>query len=136
MDQMGWFLISRHALGQFSKLLLEVSVYECGCSLHLVSVGSNIVATSAHVRTMRSAWTFWPMYVADMSRFDWLIWGLVTMQGCFENQERCEGLNTQPFVFQNKVRSKCGQNLLFDFTIALCEAVASRRGEVKGLFRI
>ena len=43
---MGWFLISRHALGQFAKLLLEVSVYECGCSLRFVSVGSNIVCTS------------------------------------------------------------------------------------------
>src|ERR1035437_6530854 len=135
MDQMGWFLISRHALGQFAKLLLEVSVYECGCSLRFVSVGSNIVATSAHVRTKRSAWTFWPMCRADIIRFDCLIRGVVTMQGRIENQERCEGLNTQSFVFQNKVRSKCGQNLLFDFAIAVCEAVASRRGKVKGLFR-
>ena len=59
---MGWFLISRHALGQFSKLLLEVSVYECGCSLRFVSVGSNIVPTSAQL--------------AKMANFDPLKWRL------------------------------------------------------------
>src|ERR1017187_6469695 len=80
------------------KLLLEVSIYECGGPGRLVSVGSNVVQVSQQSWTNGGICLLSPLCEANIVRFELPILTLISSCGLLQDEERFLGFNTQLFV--------------------------------------
>src|SRR5438309_1991791 len=71
----GPLTVSHNAMtfNRIDKLLLKVSVYECGCSLCFILQGSNIVPVPAQNRTEGSECAISPLWHSDVFGFESLI---------------------------------------------------------------